>query len=70
MEYNKSGLYISIAGIVCSILAHYNIIISQDSALAVLSGIITLAGIIKQATDHKKLAVAASSVGYVSGLSD
>lgn len=44
----QTGSYIALAGLIVSILAHYNIVVSQDSILAVIAGIVTLYGVIHQ----------------------
>lgn len=48
-----TGTWIAGAGIVVSILAHFNIIVSQDSITAIIAGIITVYGIIHQLTISK-----------------
>lgn len=61
--YTQTGSYIALAGILVSVLAHYNIVVSQDSIVAVIAGAVTLYGILHQAFTTKEVAQVA---GFVS----
>jgi hypothetical protein len=43
-----TGTWIAAAGIIVSILAHFNIVVGQDSVVAVIAGAVALYGIIHQ----------------------
>ncbi len=48
-----TGTWIAVAGIVVSILAHFNIVVSQDSIAAVIAGVIAIYGVVHQLTVSK-----------------
>ena len=48
-----TGTWIAVAGIVVSILAHFNIVVSQDSVVAIIAGCVALYGVIHQLTISK-----------------
>jgi hypothetical protein len=48
MKDTLTGSWVALAGVLVSVLAHYNIIISEDGVAAVISGIIALYGLIHQ----------------------
>jgi|GEM_PF-6871687 len=50
MQISNTGSFIALAGIVVSILAHFNIVIGQDSVVAIIAGAVALYGVIHQAT--------------------
>ena len=43
-----TGTWLATAGILVSVLAHFNIVVSQDSVVAVIAGIIALYGVVHQ----------------------
>lgn len=43
-----TGTWIAAAGVIVSVLAHFNIAVSQDSVVAVLAGAAALYGVIHQ----------------------
>jgi hypothetical protein len=43
-----TGTWIAVAGIVVSILAHFNIAVPQDSVVAIIAGAVALYGVIHQ----------------------
>lgn len=69
MEYSQSGSWTSIIALLVAGLSKYDIIISQSDAVQIVAGAIALFGVIRQYFAHKKLAVSASQVGRVAGLS-
>lgn len=48
-----TGTWIAAAGIIVSVLAHFNIVVSQDSVIAIIAGIVALYGVIHQLTISK-----------------
>ena len=48
VQQTQTGSYIAVAGIIVSILAHYNVVVSQDSIIAIIAGAVTAYGIIHQ----------------------
>lgn len=48
MKDTLTGSWVALAGVLVSVLAHYNIIVSQDSVVAVGAGVIAIYGIIHQ----------------------
>jgi hypothetical protein len=56
--YNQTGVYVSIAGIIVSILGHFGISAESDSIAQVIGAGVIVYGLIKQYIEHKKLAVA------------
>lgn len=61
----QTGSYIALAGVIVTILAHYNIIISQDSIITIIAGIAALYGIVHQFFTTKTVVTAARVVGAV-----
>lgn len=71
MEYTTNSTYISLAGLLITILSHYGIVLNTTDAIQIIGVIVSLVGVIKQHFDKKRLAVSAKNAGYaVSGLSD
>lgn len=71
MEYTTNATYISLAGLLISILSHYGIVLNTNDAIQLIGVVVSIIGVIKQHFDKKKLAVAADRAGYVvSGFSD
>jgi hypothetical protein len=54
-----TGSYIAIAGVIVSILAHFNIVVTQDGIVAILAGVAALYGVVHQIVQNK-VAIAAS----------
>ena len=48
MTDTLTGTWIAVAGIIVSVLAHFNIIVPQDSVVAVIAGAVALYGVIHQ----------------------
>lgn len=48
MQQTNTGSYVILAGFIVSALAHYNIIVSQDSIVAIIAGAAVLYGLIHQ----------------------
>lgn len=48
MTDSLTGSYVALAGVLVSALAHFNIVTSQDSAVAVIAGIVAVYGLIHQ----------------------
>jgi len=48
MTDTLTGTWISIAGIIVSVLAHFNIAVGQDSVVAIIAGIVAVYGVIHQ----------------------
>ncbi len=44
----QTGNYVAIAGVLVSILAHFNVIVGQDSVIAIIAGVAALYGVIHQ----------------------
>lgn len=59
----NTGSYIGLAGIIVSILAHYNIVVGQDSIIAIIAGAVTLYGIIHQWYVTRKVVTTARTAG-------
>lgn len=53
MKDTLTGSWIAVAGVVVSALAHFNIVVGEDSVVAVIAGIVALYGIIHQFTVSK-----------------
>ena len=49
-----TGTWIAVAGIVVSVFAHFNIVVTQDSVVAVIAGVIAVYGVIHQLVVSKK----------------
>ena len=43
-----TGTWIAAAGIIVSVFAHFNIVISQDSIVAIIAGVVAAYGVIHQ----------------------
>lgn len=61
METNYTGAVVAIAALIVSFAAQHGWILNQSDVIAVIGGIISIVGIVKQMMDHKKLAVAAGA---------
>lgn len=48
-----TGTWIAVVGIIASVLAHFNIVASQDSIAAIVAGVIAIYGVIHQITVSK-----------------
>lgn len=48
MTDTLTGTWIAIAGIIVSVLAHFNIAVGQDSVVAIIAGIVAVYGVIHQ----------------------
>lgn len=48
MTDSLTGSYVALAGIIVSVLAHYNIVVGQDSVVAVFAGAVALYGALHQ----------------------
>ncbi len=48
MTDTLTGSYVALAGIIVSVLAHYSIVIGQDSIVAIIAGIVAIYGAIHQ----------------------
>jgi hypothetical protein len=53
MQDTLTGSWVALAGVVVSVLAHFNIIVGQDSIVAVIAGCVALYGLIHQFTVSK-----------------
>lgn len=53
MKDTLTGTWVALAGVIVSALAHFNIVVAQDSVIAVIAGIIALYGIVHQFTVSK-----------------
>jgi hypothetical protein len=62
MDTNFTGTYTSIAAIVVFILSKFGINTTADTILTIISAVLLVVGLVKQAIDHKKLGVVASAV--------
>ena len=62
MEYNTNGSWVAIAGFVVTALAHFGIFTDTNGVLSIIGGIVTIVGLVKQHTAHKKLAVASGAI--------
>jgi hypothetical protein len=61
MDTNFTGTYTSIAAIVVFILSKFGINTTADTILTIISAVLLVVGLVKQAIDHKKLGVVASA---------
>lgn len=57
----QTGTYITLAGIIVSALAHYNIVVGQDSVVAIIAGVVALYGVIHQWLVNRKAIAAGFS---------
>lgn len=48
MSDTLTGTWIAFAGVIVSVLAHFNIVVSQDSVVAIIAGAVALYGVIHQ----------------------
>lgn len=48
MQDTLTGSYVALAGVVVSVLAHFNVVVGQDSVVAVLAGAVALYGVLHQ----------------------
>jgi len=48
MQDTLTGSWIAAAGIIVSVLAHFNIVVPQDSMAAIIAGAVALYGVIHQ----------------------
>lgn len=62
MQYDASGSYIAIAGIVVSILGHFGVIVASNDVVGILAALATVYGIVAQLIAHRKLAVQAGAL--------
>ena len=56
MDTNFTGTYTQLAAIVCFILSKFGINATVDQILTIISAILLVVGLVKQARDHQKLA--------------
>jgi hypothetical protein len=56
MDTNFTGTYTSIAAIVVFILSKFGINTTADTILTIISAVLLVVGLVKQAIDHKNLA--------------
>ena len=61
-SYNPTGNYTALGSFAVLVLNHYGLIVSQNDAIAVIAGFALLYGILKQAIEHRKQAVAAGAL--------
>ncbi len=61
-QSDTSGSYIAIAGIIALILTKFGVNADSQSIMTVITGAVTLFGIIRQLLAHKKLAIQAGVV--------
>lgn len=54
MNDTLTGTWVAAAGIIVSVLAHFNIVVGQDSVVAIIAGAVALYGIIHQLVVSKK----------------
>jgi hypothetical protein len=54
MNDTLTGTWIATAGIIVSVLAHFNVVVSQDSIVAILAGIVAAYGVVHQLYVSKK----------------
>ncbi len=48
MSDSLTGSWLAFAGVLVSVLAHFNVVVAQDSVVAVLAGIVAAYGVIHQ----------------------
>lgn len=53
MTDTLSGTWVALAGVIVSVLAHFNIVVGQDSIVAIIAGVVALYGVIHQLTVSK-----------------
>lgn len=56
--YSQSGSYIALGSLALIVLSHFGINTTLNTVLSIIGGIGALVGIIKQAVNHKSLAIA------------
>lgn len=59
----QTGNWIAIAGIIVSALAHFGILVDQDSVVSIIAGFIALYGVIHQVVITKKIVSKAKLAG-------
>lgn len=57
MQYDPTGSYIAIAGILVSILGHFGVVVANNDVVGVIAAIATVYGIVSQFLAHRKLAL-------------
>ena len=63
MPSTQTGAYIAIAGLIVTVLAHFSIIIPQDSIVAILAALVTIYGTIHQYFTTRAVVAAGRAAG-------
>ena len=63
MTNTQTGTFLALAGIIVEILAHFSIVIPQDSVVTILAGLVTLYGVIHQMIVTKTVVAAGRAAG-------
>jgi hypothetical protein len=53
MKDTLTGSWVALAGVIVSVLAHFNVVVDQDSIVAIIAGILAVYGLIHQFTVSK-----------------
>lgn len=59
----NTGNYVALAGLIVFVLGHFGIIVEEAQIITVISGLVTLYGIIHQAVVTRKVAGIARGLG-------
>lgn len=62
MNYDQSGNYIALAGIIVVILGKFGIVVASNDIVAIIAGGASLYGIYRQFIAHKNLAVQSGAI--------
>lgn len=63
--YENGGSYVALAGIIISILQHFNVVLDQSAVVSVIAAGAIIYGWIHQYFVSRKIAKAARSVGAI-----
>ena len=66
MQYDQSGNWTAVAGLIVTLLTHFGFNTTINDVLAVIGSIVIVVGLVRQYIAHKKLAVAAERFLIVS----
>jgi len=56
-KFDSSGTYVTVAGLVVSLAAHFGFSVSVSDVLTIIGAVVVVVGVIKQYTAHKNLAI-------------
>lgn len=62
-NFDSTGYYVTIAGMIVAALSNYGIIIPTDTVVTILAGAMALYGLVMSFIAHKEVAKAATAAG-------